>query len=45
MNSIWAGPPKEMKNTFCPATPLHGSVALPFVIPSSSIACDNLREK
>ena len=30
------GPPKEMKNTFCPATALHGSVTLPFVIPSSS---------
>ena len=26
-----------MKNTFCPATALHGSVALPFVIPR---ACD-----
>jgi hypothetical protein len=22
-----------MKNAFCPATALHGSVALPFVIP------------
>src|SRR5580658_6737164 len=30
------GPPKEMKNTFCPATALHGSVALPFVIPSEA---------
>ena len=29
----WAcGPPKVMKNGFCPATALHGSVALPFVI-------------
>jgi hypothetical protein len=25
-----------MKNTFCPATTLHGSVALPFVIPSAA---------
>jgi hypothetical protein len=31
-----AGPPKGMKNTFCPATALYGSVALPFVIPSEA---------
>jgi phosphonoacetate hydrolase len=32
----WAcGPPKEMKNAFCPATALYGSAALPFVIPSA----------
>ncbi len=31
----WAwGPTKVMKNTFCPPNALHGSVALPFVIPS-----------
>jgi hypothetical protein len=31
----WAcGPPKVMKNTFCPPTALLGSIALPFVIPS-----------
>jgi hypothetical protein len=31
----WAcGPPKGMKNAFCPATALHGSVALPFVTPT-----------
>ena len=30
------GPPEEMKNTFSPATDLHGSVALPFVIPSAA---------
>jgi hypothetical protein len=29
----WAfGPPKVMKNTFCSATTLNGSAALPFVI-------------
>ncbi len=28
-------PTKLMKNTFCLATALHGSIALPFVIPSS----------
>jgi hypothetical protein len=28
------GPPKKMKNTFCPATALQGSVAFSFVIPS-----------
>jgi hypothetical protein len=28
------GPPKVMKNAFCPATALHGSFALLFVIPS-----------
>jgi hypothetical protein len=33
---VTAGPPKEMKNTFCPATRLHGIVALPFVIPSGA---------
>ncbi len=38
---IWSGPegrqpPKEMKNAFCPATALHGSVALSFVIPSAA---------
>jgi hypothetical protein len=27
---------KLMKNSFCPATALHGSVALPFVIPSEA---------
>jgi len=31
-----AAPPKVMKNAFYPATTLDGSVALPFVIPSSS---------
>jgi hypothetical protein len=31
----WAtGPPKVMKNALCPAIALHGSLALPFVIPS-----------
>jgi hypothetical protein len=30
------GPPKEMKNTFRPATALHGSVAVPFVITSEA---------
>jgi hypothetical protein len=31
----WAcGPPKVMKNTFCPPIALLGSIALPFVIPS-----------
>jgi hypothetical protein len=29
-------PPKVMKNAFYPATALHGSVALPFVIPSEA---------
>jgi hypothetical protein len=29
-----SGPPKVVKNAFCPATTLHGSVTLPFVIPS-----------
>ena len=34
----WAcGPPKVMKNAFCPATTFHGSFALPFFIPR---ACD-----
>src|SRR5271163_2867791 len=34
----WAcGPPKVMKNAFCPVAALHGGVALPFVIPR---ACD-----
>jgi hypothetical protein len=33
----WAcGPPKEMKNAFCPTTALHGSVALPFCHPERS---------
>jgi hypothetical protein len=33
----WAcRPPKVMKNAFCPATALHGSVTLPFVIPSEA---------
>ena len=33
----WAcGPPKGMKNAFCPVTALHGSVAFPFVIPSAA---------
>jgi len=26
----------EMKNAFCPATALHGSIAFPFVIPSAA---------
>jgi hypothetical protein len=26
----------EMKNAFCPATALHGSTVLPFVIPSEA---------
>jgi hypothetical protein len=30
------GPPKVMKNTFCLATALQGSAALPFVIPSAA---------
>jgi hypothetical protein len=30
------GSPKEMKNTFRPATALRGSVAVPFVIPSEA---------
>jgi hypothetical protein len=30
------GPPMVVKNAFCPATALHGSVALPFVIPSEA---------
>ena len=34
----WAcGPPKVMKNAFCSATALYGSVALPFVIPSGGM--------
>jgi hypothetical protein len=33
----WAcGPTKAMKNVLCPATAFHGSVALPFVIPSEA---------
>src|SRR5258708_15453414 len=33
--SHWpTGPPKVMKNALCPATALHGSFALPFVIPT-----------
>jgi hypothetical protein len=28
--------PKVMKNDFYPATTLHGSIALPFVIPSAA---------
>jgi hypothetical protein len=28
-----------VKNAFCPATALYGSVPLPFVIPSSLLAC------
>ena len=35
----WAcGPPKVMKNAFCPATTFHGSGTVPFVIPSSRLA-------
>jgi len=30
------GSPKVMKNTFYPAVALHGSIALPFVIPSAA---------
>jgi hypothetical protein len=30
------GPPKMMKNAFYPATALHGSIALPFFIPSAA---------
>jgi hypothetical protein len=30
------GPRKVMKSGFCSATALHGSVALPFVIPSAA---------
>jgi hypothetical protein len=42
----WAcGPSKVMKNTFCPATALPGSIALPFVIPSSQLACGKLSEE
>jgi hypothetical protein len=33
---VACGPPKEMKNTFCPATALQGSVTLPFVIPTGA---------
>jgi hypothetical protein len=36
---------KVMKNAFYPATALHGSAALPFVIPSSLLACGKLRDK
>jgi hypothetical protein len=34
-----------MKTPFYPATILDGSAALPFVIPSSKLACGKLREK
>jgi hypothetical protein len=35
------------ENAFCPAKALHGSVALPFVIPSEAegSACGKLREE
>jgi hypothetical protein len=44
----WAcGPPRLMKNAFCPATALHGSAPLPFVIPSaaegSAVLCTSNR--
>jgi hypothetical protein len=32
-------------NAVWPATSLHESTALPFVIPSSQLACGKLREK
>jgi hypothetical protein len=34
-----------MKNAFYPATALHGSTTLPFVIPTSELACGKSREK
>jgi hypothetical protein len=34
--SLACAPPKVMKNALCPATALHGSVALPFVIPTEA---------
>jgi hypothetical protein len=45
LRSVAWSPIKVMKSAYCPAAALHGSVGLPFIIPSISIACGKLREK